>query len=157
MINDNINSILLDDNVKVSLKSFFDSVTTLANNSIIRSSKYSADIAEFICSKFYSLQLCKNQRQVGYDAMDNGNRIQIKINNSNTKTNQTIGDKTKYDYLYLLITSNSLLFNKTYNPAFILIYKIKASSIPDAKYIAKTFIQNLTPSLQLDANFNVIN
>ena len=153
----NSNTIPLDDNVKNSLRTFFSSVTILANNEIIRSSKYSADIAEFICSKFYDLELCKNQRQVGFDALDIDKRkVQIKINNSSKKTNQSIGDKKQYDDLYLLVTSNSLLFNQSFNKAFLLLYKIPASTIIGDKYIAKTFIQTLTPDLKLDENFDII-
>lgn len=146
----------LDDNVKHSLRTFFDSVKILADNEIIRSSKYSADIAEYICSKFYDLELSQNQRQIGYDAVDkNKRKIQIKINNSSKKTNQSIGDKTKYQDLYLLVTSYSLLFNRKFSNAFLLLYKIPASSIPGDKYIAKTFIQTLTPDLILDNNFDI--
>lgn len=153
----NSNTIPLDDNVKNSLRTFFSSVTILANNEIIRSSKYSADIAEFICSKFYDLELCKNQRQVGFDALDIDKRkVQIKINNSSKKTKQSIGDKKQYDDLYLLVTSNSLLFNQSFNKAFLLLYKIPASTIIGDKYIAKTFIQTLTPDLKLDENFDII-
>ena len=151
------NTIPLDDKVKNSLRTFFSSVTILADNEIIRSSKYSADIAEFICSKFYDLELCKNQRQVGFDALDIDKRkVQIKINNSSKKTNQSIGDKKQYDDLYLLVTSNSLLFNQSFNKAFLLLYKIPASTIIGDKYIAKTFIQTLTPDLKLDENFDII-
>ncbi len=153
----NPKTIPLNDNVKNSLRTFFSSVKILADNEIIRSSKYSADIAEFICSKFYDLELCQNQRQIGYDALDkNKRKIQIKINNSSKKTNQSIGDKAQYDDLYLLVTSNSLLFNRTFSNAFLLLYKIPVSSIPGDKYIAKTLIQALKPNLKMDNNFDII-
>lgn len=145
---------MINNNVKDSLRAFFTSVSALSDNKIIRSSKYLADIAEFICSEFYGLKLCDSQRQVGYDALgDNKRRIQIKINNSSKMTNQSIGDKTKYDYLYLLVTSNSLLFNKKFKSAFILLYKIPASSIPNEKYIAKALLHKISPDLILDSNF----
>lgn len=153
----NPNKIPLETNVKNSIRTFFNSVSILSDNQIIRSSKYSADIAEFICSKFYDLELCTNQREIGYDAIDIDKRkVQIKINNSSKKTNQSIGDKTQYDDLYLLITSNSLLFNSTFNQAFVLLYKIPSSSILGSKYIAKTFIKTLIPDLMLDRNFDIV-
>ena len=153
----NPNKIPLEANVKNSIKTFFSSVSILSDNGIIRSSKYSADIAEFICSKFYNLELCTSQREIGYDAIDIDKRkVQIKINNSSKKTNQSIGNKTQYDDLYLLITSNSLLFNRTFDQAFLLLYKIPSSSIVDEKYIAKTFIKTLIPDLMLDRNFDLI-
>ena len=37
--------------------------------------------------------------------------------------------------LFLLITSDSLLFNKQYAPAFITLYKIRSSKINSNKYI----------------------
>ena len=153
----NCNTIPLDNEIKDSLSSFFNSIKILEKNAIIRSSKYSGDIAEFICSKFYDFKLCTNQRQIGYDALDiNSRRVQIKLNNSSKKTNQAIGDKSQYDDLYLLITSNSKLFDHKFNKAFLLIYKIPASTIPGDKYIAKTLIQTLTPNLKLNSNFEII-
>lgn len=151
------NKITLETDAKNSISTFFTSVSILSDNGIIRSSKYSADIAEFICSKFYDLKLCPNQRQRGYDAFDiNKRKVQIKINNSSKKTNQSIGDKTQYDDLYLLITSKSLLFNKKFDQAFLLLYKIPSSSIIKEKYIANKFIKTLIPDLMLDKNFDII-
>lgn len=147
----------LNSDIKLSLKEFFQAVSKLSNNEIIRSSKYSADIAEYICSKYYNLKLCDNQREVDYDATDvNNNKIQIKINNSRKKTNQDIGNKHGYDYLFLLITSDSLLFNKKYETAFITLYKIQSSKISSNKYIAKTFINSLKPDLLLNAEFEAM-
>lgn len=148
---------ILDDEIKMSLLNFFNSTKVLTENKIIRSSKYSADIAEFLCAKFYDLELSQSQREVGFDAFDKkGNKIQIKINNSSKKTNQNIGIKTQYDYLYLVITSKSLLFNPIYGNAFLSIYKIHTSEIIGEKYISKTFLRKLTPDLLINRNFEKI-
>jgi hypothetical protein len=154
----NLSNISLDDNVKTTIRAFYDSVLNLTEHKIIRSSKYSADIAEFLCSKFFNLTLCVNQRQIGFDAVDkNKKKIQIKINNSTRQTNQPIGDKSKYDFLMLVVTSNSLLFNEKYKGAFLVVYKIPVSKIKSENtYITKTFISTLLPELKLDEHFNRI-
>jgi hypothetical protein len=153
-----LQAISLDDNIKTAIKKFYSSVSSLTENKIIRSSKYSADIAEYLCGKFFNLKLCDNLRQIGFDAIDkNKKKIQIKINNSTRQTNQPIGDKSKYDFLMLVLTSNSQLFNKKYSGAFLVVYKIPASKIKSENtYITKTFISTLTPELKLDEHFNRI-
>lgn len=147
----------LDQNIKTGLINFFSSTNILIEEKIIRSSKYSADIAEYLCAKLFGLTLCDNQREVGYDALDlNGNKIQIKINNSAKKTNQDIGNKAAYDYLYLVITSNSLMYNSVYNTAFFLFYIIPSGNLPVEKYIAKNFIKSLKPAIALSDKFEII-
>lgn len=136
---------------------FFETVEELKKNKIIRSSKYTADIAEYICSILFNLKLCPNQREVGYDALDlEGNEVQIKINNSSEKTNQEIGNKIKYKYLILVITLNSKMYNKNYFPANFLIYKINSLDLNSDKYIAKNFIKSLIPDFKLSNKLEVI-
>lgn len=147
----------LDNYVKTSLYNFFSSTIVLMDENIIRSSKYSADIAEYLCAKLFDLKLCRSQREVGYDAFDlKGNRVQIKINNSTKKTNQDIGNKAAYDYLYLVVTANSLMFNSQFRDAFMLFYIIPSEEIAGERYIAKGFIKNLTPALVLNDKFEII-
>lgn len=147
----------MDQNIKNSLISFFSSTDVLIEQRIIRSSKYSADIAEYLCAKLFDLKLCESQREVGYDAFDvQGNKVQIKINNSTRKTNQDIGSKAAYDYLYLVVTANSLMFNSQFRDAFMLIYIIPSKEIAGERYIAKGFIKNLTPTLLLNDKFEIL-
>lgn len=147
----------LDNDVKTSLYNFFSSTTVLMDRNIIRSSKYSADIAEYICSKLFGLTLCESQREIGYDAYDlKGSKVQIKINNSTKKTNQDIGNKAAYDYLYLVVTANSLMFNSQFRDAFMLIYIIPSYEIAGEQYIAKGFIKKLTPAIILNDKFEII-
>ncbi|MET3019383.1 hypothetical protein [Flavobacterium hydatis] len=147
----------LSDEVKTSLSSFFKSTNVLIEKEIIRSSKYTADIAEYLCGKLFGLTLNENQRAVGHDALDiQGNKIQIKINNSSKKTNQDVGNKSEYDFLYLVVTSNSLMFNTKYSNVFLLFYVIASEDIPGDKYIAKNFIKSLKPAIALDSQFEII-
>lgn len=147
----------LEEDTTESLKNFFNITNVLTEQRIIRSSKYSADIAEYICAKLFELELCESQREVGYDALDlQGNKVQIKINNSMRKTNQDIGNKAAYDYLYLVVTVNSLMFNSQFRDAFMNIYIIPSEEIAVERYIAKSFIKNLSPALVLNDKFEIL-
>jgi hypothetical protein len=77
---------MIDKDIRVLLKQFFSSTDDLIDKGIIRSSKYTADIAEYLCQEIYELTLCKNQRELGYDGKDKDDKTyQIKINNSKQK------------------------------------------------------------------------
>lgn len=148
---------MLNKNEKDTLKLFFEIVENLKTFEIIRSSKYLGDIAEHICEKFYPIELSKNQKEKGFDAIDknNGKIYQIKINNSAQKTNQIVGNKSSYNILLLLVTKNSLLFNSSDKNVFIAIYNIPSKSIT-GNYIAKTFLNKLSPDKLLDSNFDLL-
>ena len=140
------------------IKQFFELTTELRNEKIINSSRYLGDIAEYICEKKYLLKLCKNKREKGYDAVDSETgkiKYQIKINNSTEKTNQDIGNKEHYNYLLLLITSDSKLYSSNLKHK-IVVYKFSKKDLPKGKYIAKSFISQFEPELYLDENLNII-
>ena len=148
---------MIDQDTQFLLQSFFKSTDELIEKRIIRSSKYTADVAEYLSEKMYDLKLCDNQREIGFDGEDKvGKKYQIKINNSTQKTNQEIGDIEHYDYLILMLTSNSRLFNKKFNEHFITVYKINKKFLQDRKYIAKTYIQNLEPEYLISNEFEII-
>ncbi len=138
------------------IKTFFRSVNNLESKKVIRSSKYLGDIGEFICSRIFHLTLNIDQRAVGHDAVDeNQQKVQIKINNSSQKTNQDIGDPNTYDYLLLVITNNSKMFDLKYYGYFMLVYKINCHDL-EGKYIAKNFLKSLLPIKILDNNLEVV-
>lgn len=148
---------MIDANTQSLLKSFFHSTDELIKQKIIRSSKYTADVAEYLSEKIYDLKLCDNQREIGYDGEDqDGMKYQIKINNSSQKTNQDIGNITHYDFLLLMITSNSRLFDKKFDEHFITVYKIDKQFLKDRKYIAKTYIQSIQPEYLISHEFEII-
>lgn len=148
---------MLDTDTKSLLKSFFNSTDELIDKKIIRSSKYTADVAEYLSEKIYNLKLCDNQREIGFDGEDKQkNKYQIKINNSSQKTNQEIGDIEFYDYLILMITSNSRLFDKRFDQHFITVYKINRKNLTHGKYIAKTYLQNIDPEYLISKEFEII-
>jgi len=146
----------MDQVKKDAIRIFFDTVQKLKDEEIIRSSKYSGDIAEYICAELYGLTLSTSQREIGFDAIDADNiRYQIKLNNSSKNNNQTIGDTTAYDNLLLVVTSDSLLFDSRYENAFMLIYNIHSSRLSGV-FIAKTFLRAIAPDKILDRNLNLL-
>jgi hypothetical protein len=148
---------MLDTETKKLLKSFFNSTDQLIDKKIIRSSKYTADVAEYLTEKIYDITLCENQREIGYDGVDKQNKkYQVKINNSSQKTNQDIGNIEHYNYLILMITSNSRLFDKRFNEYFITVYKVENKFLKDRKYIAKTYIHNIEPDYCISNKFEII-
>jgi len=142
-----------------SILNFFYCQSKLEYLDVSRSTNSICDIAEFICSKYFKITLCKSQRNEGFDAFGNNNeksRIQIKINNSNKGTNQNIGNPEKYHYLYLLVTSNSLLFNNKFTDSFIVIYKIDSIDLRGMQTIAKTFLSKHNPIMKLNSKLEKI-
>ncbi|QTV06740.1 hypothetical protein [Faecalibacter bovis] len=148
---------MINPEIKIQLISFFDSTKKLKENQIIRSSNFSGDIAEYLCQEIYGLTLCENQREIGYDAVKDGIKYQIKINNSSQKTNQGIGNPSEYNYLLLLITSESKLFNPKYDNYFITIYKIENKDLLIGDNIAKSYLFNLKPEYLITQDFQVLN
>ncbi|SFU78442.1 hypothetical protein SAMN05216480_1279 [Pustulibacterium marinum] len=146
---------MMDDLIRESLKNFFASTKVLMEQNVIRSSKYTADIAEYIIQEIYGLELCKSQREPGYDGTLNQKKYQIKINNSSQKTNQDVGDPELYDYFILIITSNSLLFDKKYTGYFMAIYEFEKKILEGKKYIAKTTIHQNKPTYLVTDEFQV--
>lgn len=148
---------MLETDTKAILKSFFNSTDELIEKKIIRSSKYTADVAEYLSQKIYNLKLCDNQREIGFDAIDyQEKKYQIKINNSSQKTNQDIGNTKSYDFLILMITSNSLLFDQSYSDYFIAVYKIDRINLNHEKYVAKKYLQNIAPEYLISKEFEII-
>ncbi|MDH2208674.1 hypothetical protein N5J53_16820 [Empedobacter sp. GD03644] len=142
--------------IRKQLSKFFQATKELQEHKIIRSSKYTGDIAEYLCKEIYGLTLCESQREIGYDAIKDELKYQIKINNSSQKTNQEIGNPEKYDVLLLLITSESKLFNSEYSPYFITLYKIESKDLFDEKYIAKTKLSTLKPEILITEDLEVV-
>lgn len=54
---------------RVKIKQFFKLAQELKKSGVIRSSKYSGDISEFICSKIYDIELNDSNRQKGCDGI----------------------------------------------------------------------------------------
>jgi hypothetical protein len=149
---------MIDDKERKLIKTFFEQPKEMEDAKLIRSSKYLGDIGEYLASKIYGIELADNQKNQGYDGIrKDGKRFQVKLNNSKGSTNQEIGDPSKYDYLVLLITSNSLIYDEKYKDSnnFACVYKICKEDLVNLEYIAKTFIKEHTPEFLIDRDLNI--
>lgn len=115
--------------IKEAIKGFYDSVEKLKSLGIIRSDKYLGDIAEYISSYFYQIELAESGRQPGHDGNDAEGRVQIKYHGSPTRTNIDLGKPDAYENLLVVLGPESMLRNPGYSGDFLL-YRISAS---DAK------------------------
>ena len=79
-------------NIKA-IETFFNSINELKSLKIIRSDTNFGDIGEYLCQVvFNDLRLVKEKTNEGYDALENGNKIQIKYSGSQGRNNIDLGD-----------------------------------------------------------------
>ena len=114
--------------IKEAIKGFHDSVEKLKLLRIVRSDKYLGDIAEYISSYFYQIELAESGRQPGHDGSDNEGRVPIKYHGSPTRTNIDLGKPDEYENLLVVLGPNSMLRNPDYSGDFLL-YRISASDV----------------------------
>lgn len=154
------------------IKSFFSLTNAMKSEGIIRSSKYTGDIGEYIAKEIFKLTLSNNQRQQGIDAIDsNGKKCEIKFHNGEVGTNIQLDrykDKNgninvKFDYMYVLLTNNSNLRkdeDEEYENDFILIYEFTKDEIINimncGNNINKSNISSKKPIKRLDFNLKEI-
>ena len=129
----------------------------MKSQEIIRSSKYTGDIGEYIAKEVFELSLSSNQREISKDAIDkDGNSYEIKFHNAEKGTNLIIDNynakNINFDYMYVLLGSeSSIRDDKTnkYDKYFIVIYKFTKDEIlelrKDRKNIAKRVIRSKKP------------
>ncbi|MEQ8153027.1 MAG: hypothetical protein ABRQ32_09000 [Smithellaceae bacterium] len=95
------------DNLRKLIDTFFSVTKELKDEGLFRSDRYLGDIGEAVCAKIYNLKLCTNGREQGHDATKDGKKYQIKLHNSETRTNMALGNPDKYDFLLLVVGPNS--------------------------------------------------
>lgn len=154
------------------IKSFFSLTSAMKSEGIIRSSKYTGDIGEYIAKKIFGLTLSRNQREAGIDAVDsNDKKYEIKFHNGEVGKNIQLDrykDKNgniniKFDYMYVLLTNNSNLRkdeDEEYENDFILIYEFTKKQITNimncGNNINKSNIASKKPIKRLDFNLKEI-
>jgi hypothetical protein len=137
---------MIDEKAKTLIKKFFDITKKLSENRIIRSSKYLGDIGEYLAADIYQIDLDGNQKNRDFDGIDKeGKKCQIKINNSKKSTNKEIGNPEYYDYLVLLVTKDSYLYDNKYSDYFICVYRIESKRLKGKKYLAKELLHSYDP------------
>ena len=118
----------LDQSIPSAIADFFDAAARLRTLRIIRSDKYLGDIAEFICSHFFEIELAASGRQVGYDGKDNEGNVQIKYHGSSTRTNIDLGDPAHYESVLVVLGPASMLRAAAYADDFLL-YRMSSATV----------------------------
>jgi hypothetical protein len=113
---------------KLAIKIFFEQVDKLKDLNVIRSDKYLGDIAEYITTCFYNIELAESGREPGYDGIDEDGRVQVKYHGSITRTNLSLGNPNEYENLLVVLGPNSLLRSAKYKDDF-LIYRFSSNEV----------------------------
>lgn len=114
--------------LKSLINTFLTITAELRKEGLFRSDKYLGDIGESICAHLYDLTLCESGREEGHDAIKNGEKYQIKFQNSETKTNFNFGNPDKYDFVLLVVGPACKLKKHTANKEFA-IYKFSSEHV----------------------------
>ena len=122
------------------LKKFFKTLKGLRNAGIVRSDVILGDIGEFLCTVvFRGLVLVPDKTNVGYDAVYNEKRIQIKYSNSKDTKNIDLGDPSKYDELIVVLGNESAHRMNNDNDADFLFYRYESSEVKDKFGVASGY------------------
>lgn len=91
------------------INEFFQAVERLRKSGVIRSDRFLGDVGEFLVASQYDLELAESGRQKGHDTKGDTDKVQIKLHNSPTRTNLSLGDPSKYDRVIAVVGPDSLL------------------------------------------------
>ena len=99
----------LDIEHKTKLHQFYELIKELRNEGIVRSDNIFGDIGEYLCTQIYpNLTLVQSKTNPGYDATEEGKKIQIKFSDSCDAKNINIGKPDEYDVLIVVLGPNSV-------------------------------------------------
>ncbi|MHB8076673.1 DUF6998 domain-containing protein [Desulfosporosinus fructosivorans] len=141
------------------IETFFKAAQKLRELEVVRSTQYVGNIAEFICSKLYGIELSQSQREEGIDGIDqDGRRVEIKFHDGPIGTNIPMykyKDGHSFQDIIIILGPNSNLRPKGKripHDAF-LIYRINDYIHVDSKNIAKTQLKTAGIDKILDEHF----
>ncbi|WP_427110198.1 hypothetical protein [Lysinibacillus xylanilyticus] len=102
------------ENQKMDIINFYRATQALKDSNVIRSSKYTGDIAEFLCSHWLGIKLESSQNRKGFDGIDpssNNSKVQIKYHGAETGTNIDMRSYKEGDFddLYVVLSPNSTI------------------------------------------------
>tara|TARA_R110001583_G_scaffold125995_2_gene277585 strand:- start:535 stop:1029 length:495 start_codon:yes stop_codon:yes gene_type:complete len=123
-----INESFMESEIKLAIKTFFEQVDKLKELNVIRSDKYLGDIAEYITTYFYNIELAESGREPGHDGIDEDGRVQVKYHGSITKTNLSLGNPNEYENFLVVLGPNSLLRSTKYEDDF-LVYRFSSDEV----------------------------
>lgn len=122
----------MDAAIPKAISAFFDAVSELRKLGVIRSDKYLGDLAEYICTHFYEIELASSGRQIGHDGIDCDGFVQVKYHGSCTRTNIDLGNPDLYDHVLVELGKTSLLRSSMYTDDF-LVYRMSSNSVRQYK------------------------
>ena len=126
----------MDAAIPKAISAFFDAASELRKLGVIRSDKYLGDLAEYICTHFYEIELASSGRQIGHDGIDCDGFVQVKYHGSCTRTNIDLGNPDLYDHVLVVLGKTSLLRSSKYADDF-LVYRMSSNSVRQYKNEAK--------------------
>jgi hypothetical protein len=146
---------------------FFNAVNNLKSSEIIRSSKYTDDITEYLVSKFFEVNLCKSRTEIGYDGTYIGTkkRVQIKFHDGEKSGNIYLsdGDKKllkdkKVEELIIMLGRNSNIKPSEVADIEYLFYKIPIKKVLNHRGgIGKRLLKEFEPVYKFNENFQRLN
>lgn len=148
----------MDIEVREKINNYFELTNELKELGVIRSSKYSGDIGEFVCSNLYQIILNNSGREEGYDGIDSeGKKVEIKFHGGGKGTNIDMKkykkNGIKFDYLLVILglDSNIRPSNVPFNTYPI--YKIENYN---GENIAKEYLNSIGYDKLLNKNLKEI-
>jgi hypothetical protein len=93
---------------EIAIDCFFSSVDRLRDLGVVRSNKYLGDIAEFLCSNLFGMELAESKKQKGHDGTIDGLRCQVKFSGGSSQTID-LGNPELYDRLIIVLGPESAL------------------------------------------------
>src|SRR5262245_18914851 len=111
----------------LAIKEFEDAIEKLKAVGVIRSDKYLADIAEFICSDQFGLRLVPSGRHAGFDGHIGKRRVQVKFAGV-ASTTVDCGNPNEYDDLLIILGRRSALRCEV-KPRGFLAYRIRSGIV----------------------------
>ena len=99
----------LESERKEKLCQFYKLIKKKKKENIIRSDNIFGDIGEFFCTQVYpDLKLVPSKTNPGYDATENGKKIQIKFSDSCDARNIHVGNPNNYNELIVVLGPKSI-------------------------------------------------
>jgi hypothetical protein len=145
---------------KTTMNQFFKVAKKLSKLGVIRSSKYLGDIAEFICSNLYEIQLNPSGRAIGFDGTDlNGNKVEVKYHGGESGNNIDLSGYKKnqiFNDLYIILGPDSKIRPDNSPPETYLVYRIENYTYEKYGNMAKTILSEIGFDKVLDIDFNDI-
>jgi hypothetical protein len=130
----------MDHQQKILLAKFFETLQELRAVGIVRSDVILGDIGEFLCTVvFHGLKQVSEKTNMGYDALYNEKKVQIKFSNSKDAKNLDLGNPSEYDELIVVLGSESAHRMKNDEDSDYLFYRFESKEVMDKFKVASGY------------------